>query len=144
MRTPKLSIREPAGTQLRNRVPCQESSSVRPIERTAVKGELPHHNQHFSRTLLHPDVKVQSDCLVRGLDARFPAIAGVNAFFRSESIPGNLSLRQIVESLTESRSVPICRPAYRDLMTESGQENRILGRFASPVQFYSIFILFEY
>jgi hypothetical protein len=29
------------------------------LEWTAVKGELLHHNQHSSRTLLHPDVKVR-------------------------------------------------------------------------------------
>ena len=46
------------------------------------------------------------------------------------------------QTLVEDRSAPICRPAYRDLMTESGQKNRILGCFCQPsvVLFYIHFI----
>ena len=60
-------IRDWAGTQLRGRNPCQESSSVRPIGRTAVKGELRHHNQHFNRNHVAPVVKsAKAECRVDG------------------------------------------------------------------------------
>jgi hypothetical protein len=44
---------------------------------------------------------------------------------------------------TPATLVPICRPAYWDLMTESGQENRTLGRFSLPIWTQNEIRIFE-